>query len=359
MREKLAEIYRQYQELTARMADPEVYASPGLYQKIAKESAELEPVAQAYAQFDKVDKQLAEAREILDTETDEDLRELAQLEITELSDEHARLKDEIKILLIPKDPNDNKNVVLEIRAGTGGEEASLFSANLFRMYSRFADSKSWKIEILSQSPTDSGGLKEVVALISGKSVYSMLKFESGVHRVQRVPATESQGRIHTSACTVAILPEAEDIELDIPERDMRIDVYRSSGPGGQSVNTTDSAVRITHVPSGLVVTCQDEKSQHKNKAKALKVLRSRLMDKMEADAHAERASNRRAMVGSGDRSERIRTYNFPQNRVTDHRIGLTVYALDEIIEGRMAPIIEPVVSAQQAALLEAGENGEL
>ncbi len=359
MKEKLAEIYRQYQELTARMADPEVYSSPGLYQKIAKESADLEPVAQAYARFRVVDEQIGEAKEILETETDSEMRELAHAEIKELSEEHAKLKEEIRLLLIPKDPNDTKNVVLEIRAGTGGEEASLFTANLFRMYSRFAESKRWKIEILSQSPSDSGGLKEVVALITGQSVYSMLKFESGVHRVQRIPATESQGRIHTSACTVAVLPEAEDIELEIPERDMRIDVFRSSGPGGQSVNTTDSAVRITHLPSGLVVTCQDEKSQHKNKAKALKVLRSRLMDKMEAEAHAERASNRRAMVGSGDRSERIRTYNFPQNRVTDHRIGLTVYALDEIIEGRMLSVIEPVVSAQQAALLESGENSDI
>ena len=359
MRQKLAEIHRQYQELTARMADPEVYSSAGTYQKIAKEVAELEPVAQAYAQLCEIESDLNEANEILETETDADLRELAEAEIEELSKRQIHLKEEIKVLLIPKDPNDSKNVVIEIRAGTGGEEASLFCADLFRMYSRFAESKRWKVDVLSESGSDSGGFKEVVALISGKSVYSLLKFESGVHRVQRIPTTESQGRIHTSACTVAILPEAEEIELDIPERDMRIDVFRSSGPGGQSVNTTDSAVRITHMPSGLVVTCQDEKSQHKNKAKALKVLRSRLMDKMEAEAHAERASNRRAMVGSGDRSERIRTYNFPQNRVTDHRIGLTVYALDEIIEGRMLGVIEPVVAAQQAALLESGESNEL
>ena len=344
MREKLAEIYRQYQELTARMADPEVYASPGLYQKIAKESAELEPVAQAYAQFDKVDKQLAEAREILDTETDEELRELAQLEITELSDEHARLKDEIKILLIPKDPNDNKNVVLEIRAGTGGEEASLFSGNLFRMYSRFADSKGWKIEILSQSPTDSGGLKEVVALISGKSVYSMLKFESGVHRVQRVPATESQGRIHTSACTVAILPEAEDIELEIPERDMRIDVYRSSGPGGQSVNTTDSAVRITHIPTGIVAACQSERSQHQNRAHAYNMLRAKLYEdelrkreEEQAKEHGEKTD-----IGWG---HQIRSYVLhPYQMVKDLRTNVETSQTDKVLDGDLDAFLEAALA---------------
>ena len=355
MHDKLAELGRRYDELTARMGDPSIYEQPGAYQKIAKEQAELEPIVLASRRLVAVESELADAEALAD-EDDPEMRALAEVEVESLSTEAEALRDRIRLLLLPKDPNDQKNVVLEIRAGTGGEEASLFAADLFRMYARYADTKSWRIETLSESRSDSGGFKEVLALISGQAVYSTLKFESGVHRVQRVPATESQGRIHTSACTVAVLPEAEDIELDIPENDLRIDVYRSSGPGGQSVNTTDSAVRITHIPTGLVVTCQDEKSQHKNKAKALVVLRSRLLDQMEASAHAERADARRAMVGSGDRSERIRTYNYPQNRITDHRVGLTLYRLDEVVEGALDPVIEPVRQAFQAEQL--AERGD-
>jgi len=351
MREKLAELGRRFDELTARMADPEVYAQPGAFQKIAREAADLEPVVRCWRQLESVLSELGDAREMLAEESDPEMKELAEEEVSTLDAEEIRLRAELRILLLPKDPNDTKNVVIEIRAGTGGEEAALFAANLFRMYARYAEKAGWKVEKLAESVSDTGGFKEVIALVSGKSVYSTLKFESGVHRVQRVPATESQGRIHTSACTVAVLPEAEDIELDIPESDLRIDVYRSSGPGGQSVNTTDSAVRITHVPTGLVVICQDEKSQHKNKAKALKVLRSRLLDQMQASANAERSEARRTQVGSGDRSERIRTYNYPQNRVTDHRIGLTLYKLNEVIEGDINPVIEPVREAHQAELL--------
>lgn len=351
MQEKLAELSRRYDELTARMGDPDIYSEPGAYQKIAREAAELEPIVQCWRRLDTVISELADARELLEIEDDADMREMMQDELATLSEEEEELQDRLKILLLPKDPNDGKNVILEIRAGTGGEEAALFSADLFRMYSRFSERRKWKVEILSSSPSDTGGLKEVIALVSGDAVYSTLKFESGVHRVQRVPATESQGRIHTSACTVAVLPEAEDIELSIPDTDLRIDVFRASGPGGQSVNTTDSAVRITHIPSGLVVICQDEKSQHKNKAKALKVLRTRLFDQMQAEAHAERAAARKGQVGSGDRSERIRTYNYPQNRVTDHRIGLTLYKLGEVIEGDLEPVVDPILAAHQAELL--------
>jgi peptide chain release factor 1 len=351
MHDKLAELARRFDELTARMADPEVYAEPGAFQKIAREAAELEPVVRCWRLLESVLTELGEAREMLAEESDADMRELAEEEVSTLGAEEIRLRAELRVLLLPTDPNDTKNVVIEIRAGTGGEEAALFAADLFRMYARYAEKTGWKIEKLAESVSDTGGFKEVVALVSGKMVYSTLKFESGVHRVQRVPATESQGRIHTSACTVAVLAEAEEIELDIPESELRIDVYRSSGPGGQSVNTTDSAVRITHVPTGLVVICQDEKSQHKNKAKALKVLRSRLLDQMQASADAERSEARRTQVGSGDRSERIRTYNYPQNRVTDHRIGLTLYKLNEVIEGDINPVIEPVREAHQAELL--------
>lgn len=350
MRELLADLGRRYDELTARMGDPSIYEQPGAYPKIAREQAELEPLVLAARRLDTVEQQLEDARVLAD-EDDPELRALAEAEVEALETEAETLRQKIRVLLLPKDPNDQKNVILEIRAGTGGEEASLFAADLYRMYARFADDQRWRMEALSESRSDSGGFKEIVALISGQAVYSTLKFESGVHRVQRVPATESQGRIHTSACTVAVLPEAEAIEVDIPESDLRIDVYRSSGPGGQSVNTTDSAVRITHLPTGLVVTCQDEKSQHKNKAKALTVLRSRLLDQMQASADAERADARRAMVGSGDRSERIRTYNFPQNRVTDHRVGLTLYSLDEVMEGALEGVIDPVRQAFQAAQL--------
>ncbi len=349
MKEKLDDVARRYDELTARMADPAIYEEKGAYQKLAKEAGELEPLVKTWRRSGEVEAELEGARELLE---DPEMRDLAQAEVDELQAEHDRLAAEIRVLLLPTDPNDKKNVVLEIRAGTGGEEAALFAADLFRMYARYAEGKRWKVEKLWSSDTDSGGFKEVGALISGKAVYSTLKFEAGTHRVQRVPATESQGRIHTSACTVAVLPEAEDVELDVPESDLRIDTYRSSGPGGQSVNTTDSAIRITHIPTGLVVICQDQKSQHKNRAKALKVLRSRLLDAQEAAAHAVRADARREMVGTGDRSGRIRTYNYPQNRITDHRVGLTLYKLDEVVEGDLDCVIEPVRTSFQAALLE-------
>jgi peptide chain release factor 1 len=291
---------------------------------------------------------------LLDGEDDAEMRELAELEIVTLERERDTLDEELKVLLLPKDPNDHKNAVLEIRAGTGGDEAALFAGDLFRMYSRYAEKRGWRIETLSVSSSEAGGFKEIIALISGDDIYSTMKFESGTHRVQRVPVTESQGRIHTSACTVAILPEAEEIELNIAESDLRFDVFRASGPGGQSVNTTDSAVRITHLPTGLVVSCQDEKSQHKNKAKGLTVLRARLYDKMQAEAHAQRADARKLQVGSGDRSERIRTYNYPQNRVTDHRIGLTLYKLDEVISGDLDPVVEPIMADYQAKQLNSG-----
>lgn len=352
MQRKLAEIARRYDELSARMGAPEIYEISGEFQRVAKEVGRLEPLVLAYRRLVAVEAELKDTRELLVDEDDPEMRELAELEAESLEAENGAIIQKLRLLLLPKDPNDEKNIVLEIRAGTGGEEAALFSADLFRMYSRFAERKKWRVEILSASTTDSGGYKEVIALVTGQMVYSTLKFEMGVHRVQRVPATESQGRIHTSACTVAVLPEAEEVELNVPAQDLRIDTYRASGPGGQSVNTTDSAIRITHIPTGLVVQCQDEKSQHKNREKALKVLMARLYDKFQAEAHAERADARRSQVGSGDRSERIRTYNFPQNRVTDHRIGLTLYKLDEVIQGNMASIIEPVAAARQADLLQ-------
>lgn len=357
MNEKLEELCRRYDELTAQMSDPEIYADPKVFQRIAKESSDLEPIVKSYRQITNSKTELQSTMELLDSEEDPELLEMVKVEISDLEESIVKETKNLHLLLLPKDPNDEKNIILEIRAGTGGDEAALFSGDLFRMYSRFADKRGWRIEIMSSSNSETGGFKEVVAMVTGDRVYSTLKFESGVHRVQRVPSTESQGRIHTSACTVAILPEAEEVELNIPEKDLRFDVFRSSGPGGQSVNTTDSAVRITHIPTGLVVSCQDEKSQHKNKAKGLRILRSRILDKMEAEAHAERADARKAQVGSGDRSERIRTYNYPQNRVTDHRIGLTVYRLDEIIAGTIELVVEPVIQANQAELLRQGQSG--
>ncbi|HUT84415.1 MAG TPA: peptide chain release factor 1, partial [Thermodesulfobacteriota bacterium] len=303
--------------------------------------------------YKKVRKQIEDNKELLDG-SDEEIKELAKAEMPVLKEELESLEKKLKLLLLPMDPRDEKNVLLEIRAGTGGEEASLFAADLFRMYARYAENNRWKVEIMSQSPTGLGGFKEIIALIAGKGVYSRLKYEGGVHRVQRVPATESQGRIHTSAVTVAILPEAEDVEVEIKPDELRIDVYRSSGPGGQSVNTTDSAVRVTHIPSGLVVTCQDEKSQHKNKAKALKILRSRLLDQAIQEQQEEIAKTRKNMVGSGDRSERIRTYNYPQNRVSDHRIGLTLHRLEQVMEGAVDEIIDALSTHFQAEALKEG-----
>ncbi|MBP7765663.1 MAG: peptide chain release factor 1 [Syntrophaceae bacterium] len=348
---KLRDIELRYRELEGLLSDPQVVSRQGVYQKYAKEHADLTELVETIRRYEKARTRLAENRELL-AESDEELRALAREEIPALEEEIAALEEKIKILLLPRDPNDDKNVFLEIRAGTGGDEAGLFVGDLFRMYARYAETQGWKVEVVSSSPAGGmGGFKEIIAQIEGRGAYSRLKYESGVHRVQRVPITEAQGRIHTSAVTVAIMPEAEEVELNIDPNDLRIDVYRSTGHGGQSVNTTDSAVRITHLPTGLVVTCQDEKSQLKNKAKALKVLRARLLDAMVQKQNAQQAEARKSQVGSGDRSERIRTYNFPQGRITDHRINLTRYDLDSFINGNIGAVIDALAAHHQAELL--------
>ncbi len=353
---KLEEIEDRYGEVTRLLSRPEITQRQEEYQRLVKEFSELEKTVTYYREYKKIAQELEENKKLL-RESDEEIRRLAREEIGHLEERMAGVERTLKISLIPRDPNDEKNLFLEIRAGTGGEEAALFAADLFRMYAKYSELKNWKIDIVSQHETGVGGLKEIIALIEGQGAYSQLKFESGVHRVQRVPTTESQGRVHTSAVTVAVLPEADEVDVEIDPGDLRIDVYRSSGPGGQSVNTTDSAVRVTHAPTGLVVTCQDEKSQHKNKAKALKVLRSKLLDLQISQQRLEISEKRRSMVGTGDRSERIRTYNFPQNRVTDHRIGLTLYRLEEILEGNIQEIIDAVSAHFQAEALktEAGK----
>jgi peptide chain release factor 1 len=352
--QRLQTMAGRYQELEDQLVDAEVIKNQELYQKLRKEHAELSPLIQAFRRLELVQKELADSQSLLKDEPDEELKELAREDIQALKDRAAAIEEELRFLLLPQDPNDEKNVILEIRAGTGGEEAGLFAADLFRMYTRLAERKGWKMEILSHSTTGIGGLKEIVASIAGHRVYSQLKFESGVHRVQRVPATESQGRIHTSAVTVAVLPEAEDVDVQINPEELRIDVYRSSGPGGQSVNTTDSAVRVTHLPTGLVVTCQDEKSQHKNKAKALKVLRSRLFDLKQQEQQQLIAQERKSQVGTGDRSERIRTYNFPQSRITDHRIGLTLYKLEAVLDGDLDELLQGLSAHFRAKAIEQG-----
>ena len=352
MLERLAEIERRYEELERLVADPVIIANRREYAKVARERAQLAPVVEGYRERQRLERDLAEHRDLLH-DADVEMREMARAELPGIETALAALDQRLKTLLVPRDPNDERNTVLEIRAGTGGDEAALFGAELFRMYSRYAERRGWRVEVLSSSPTGIGGLKEVIALVQGDGVFSRLKFEGGVHRVQRVPVTETQGRIHTSAVTVAVLPEAEDVEIDLPEKDLRIDVFRSSGPGGQSVNTTDSAVRVTHLPSGFVVTCQDEKSQHKNKAKALKILRARLLDHARQEQQASIAANRRAMVGSGDRSEKIRTYNFPQSRITDHRVNLTLHQLDRVLDGDLDPIIDALATKAQHEALEA------
>ena len=343
MFEKLESIKKRYEELSAEISKSEVIANQELWRKLMKEHADLEEIVSAYEAYLAMQAELPELREMLKTADDAELREMAQEEITSLEEKMQKAEDELKFLLIPKDPNDGKNVILEIRAGTGGEEASLFGADLLRMYTRYAERHGMKMETLSSNMTELGGVKEIVVLISGKNAFSRLKYESGVHRVQRVPETESGGRIHTSAATVAVLPEAEEVDVKINPGDLRIDIYRAGGHGGQGVNTTDSAIRITHLPTGLVVTCQDERSQLKNKERAMKVLMSKLYDNALNEAASEQAENRRSMVGSGDRSERIRTYNFPQGRVTDHRIGLTLYKLDAFIDGDMDEIIDALI----------------
>lgn len=348
---KLESIERKYEDLEKQLSHPEVFDDQERYRKLTKAHSDLGEVVVAFREYRSAEQARQDNEELL-SDSDKDIRELARAELDELKVKLPELEEKLRILLLPKDPLDEKNVIIEVRAGTGGEEAALFAAELFRMYLRFAEAKGWKVEMLSEHESATGGYKEAVAAIAGDRVYSRLKFESGAHRVQRVPATESQGRIHTSAVTIAILPEAEEVDVHIGPEDLRIDVFRSSGPGGQSVNTTDSAIRVTHLPSGLVVTCQDEKSQHKNKAKAIKVLRARLLQQEQDKAHAEQAAARKAQVGTGDRSERIRTYNFPQSRVTDHRIGLTLYRLEEVMQGDLDEIIDALVAHYQAEALK-------
>jgi len=353
--QKLDDIEKRFEGLTAQMADPSVISDGESYRKIAKTRSELEEIVNKYREYKHADRNLQDARVMLN-ETDAELRQMAQEEVARLEPEIVRIEGELKILLLPKDPNDEKNIVLEIRAGTGGDEATLFAAEVFRMYSRYAESKRWRVEITSLSESSVGGIKEVIALVTGDRVYSHLKYESGVHRVQRVPETEQQGRKHTSAITVAVLPEADEVEVKIDPKDIRIDTFCSSGPGGQSVNTTYSAVRITHLPTGLIVSCQDEKSQIKNRAKAERVLRSRLYEIELEKQQQQIGAERRSMVGTGDRSEKIRTYNFPQNRVTDHRIGLTLHQLDLVMEGRLDPLVSALTEYYQTEKLK--EQGQ-
>jgi len=339
--DRIGEFEARARLLEERLADPQVASVPGEYAKVAKQLGGLRPLVEAGRRYRQVLSEIEGSRDLL-SESDLELREMARADVERLTREREALEGEIRALLLPKDPNDEKDVILEVRAGAGGEEAALFAAELFRMYERYAESQGWKVESLSLSETGAGGLKEAIASVSGERVFSRLKYERGVHRVQRVPATESAGRIHTSTVTVAVLPEAEEVDVQIDPKDLRVDVFRSSGPGGQSVNTTDSAVRITHLPTGLVVQCQDEKSQHKNKARALKILRARLLEAEQEKKAIERASDRRAQVGTGDRSERIRTYNFPQSRVTDHRAGVTLHRLESTLEGDLDELLDAV-----------------
>ncbi len=358
MFEKLDEVERRYESLTHLLGQPEVISNQDELQKVAREFSELGKIVELYRKLKRLDEEIQGSRDLLAADEDEEIKRLAKEEVHRLYEEKEKVEEDLRLSLLPKDPNDEKSVILEIRAGTGGDEAGLFAADLFRMYSKFAERRQWKIDVLSRHYSGVGGFKEIIATVEGKGAYSQLKYESGVHRVQRVPVTESQGRIHTSTVTVAILPEAEDVDVEIDPNDLRIDIFRSSGPGGQSVNTTDSAVRVTHLPSGLVVSCQDEKSQHKNKAKALKILRARLLDKARQEQQDEISEKRRGQVGTGERSERIRTYNFPQGRITDHRIGLTLYRLSYVLEGDLEGIIHALTTHYQAEALGEEEKGD-
>ena len=355
MFDKLEAIEEKYKFLSEKISDPQIISDQDTWRKYMKENSDLTPIVEKYREYKNLKKTIADDKEMLELGEDKEFEELLKTEIQEAESRIEEVSSELKILLLPKDPNDEKNVIIEIRGGTGGEEAALFAADLMRMYSMYAETQRWKIDILNSSPTDIGGYKEVCFSIEGQGAYSKLKFESGVHRVQRVPSTESGGRIHTSAVTVAVLPEVEDVEVEINQNDLRIDVFRAGGPGGQCVNTTDSAVRITHLPTGIVVSCQDEKSQFKNKDKAMKILRSRIYEVMEEQRHKEIADERKAQVGSGDRSERIRTYNFPQGRVTDHRINLTLYKLEQVLNGSLDELIDALITADQSVKLSMQE----
>ncbi len=356
MFEKLSFIEERFTELAEKISNPAVIADQETWRKLCKEHADITPIVEKYREYKQTKETVDEAREMLtDNSLDKEFRAMLEEEISEGQKNIIRFSDELKILLLPKDPNDEKNVIVEIRGGAGGDEAALFAGDLFRMYSMYAESRRWRIEVLNQNATDMGGYKEISFSIEGSGAYSRLKFESGVHRVQRIPATESGGRIHTSTVTVAVLPEVEEVEVDINPNDLRIDVFRAGGPGGQCVNTTDSAVRVTHLPTGLVVSCQDEKSQHKNKDKAMKILRSRLFDLMLSEQQAQIAQERKSQVGTGDRSERIRTYNYPQGRVTDHRVGLTLHRLDSILDGDLDEIIDTLITTHQSELLKGSE----
>jgi peptide chain release factor 1 len=355
MLNKLEEVADRFREVEGLLSEPTVVNDQNRYRALTKEHAELVDVVGRYERYCQVRQEIAGSQELL-KDPDPDVREMANAEVADLESEKNALEAQLKLMLLPKDPNDTRNVILEVRAGTGGDEAALFAGDLFRMYTRYAENQGWKVELLSSAESEAGGFKEVIAMITGKGAYSRFKYESGTHRVQRVPETEAQGRIHTSACTVAVLPEAEDVEIDIDPTDLRIDLFRASGAGGQHVNKTESAVRITHIPTGVVVSCQDEKSQHKNKAKAMKVLQSRLLDAMQAEQQAKTAADRKSQVGSGDRSERIRTYNFPQGRCTDHRVGLTLYKLEAIMQGDLDEVIETLTTHYQAELMAGQDN---
>ncbi|MEC0696242.1 peptide chain release factor 1 [Bacillus atrophaeus] len=356
MLDRLKSIEERYEKLNELLSDPEVVNDPNKLREYSKEQSDISETVEVYRRYRDASEQLADAKAMLEDKLDAEMREMVKEEISELQDETEALTDQLKLLLVPKDPNDDKNVIMEIRGAAGGEEAALFAGNLYRMYSCYAELQGWKTEIMEASVTGTGGYKEIIIMINGKGAYSKLKYENGAHRVQRVPETESGGRIHTSTATVACLPEAEEVEVDIHEKDIRVDTFTSSGPGGQSVNTTMSAVRLTHLPTGVVVSCQDEKSQIKNKEKAMKVLRARVYDKFQQEAQAEYDQTRKSAVGTGDRSERIRTYNFPQNRVTDHRIGLTIQKLDQILEGKLDEFVDALIMEDQSSKLQKAEE---